>query len=72
VQIIRRMLTGAMPGVPRIGLEVVDVRDLADLHIRAMTAPRAAGGRFLATGEFVWMAEIARPRTPCWPVRAAS
>jgi dihydroflavonol-4-reductase len=36
------------------------VRDLADLHIRAMTAPEAAGERFIAVGEFRWMADIAR------------
>jgi nucleoside-diphosphate-sugar epimerase len=59
VGIIGRMVGGTMRGVPRIGLEVVDVRDLADIHIRAMTAPGAAGQRFLATGEFVWMREIA-------------
>ena len=59
VQIIQRLISGAMPGVPRIGLEVVDVRDLADLHVRAMTAPEAAGQRFLGTGEFTWMRDIA-------------
>ncbi|GAA1193818.1 hypothetical protein [Pseudonocardia alaniniphila] len=48
-----------MPGVPRIGLEVVDVRDVATLHLRAMIAPAAAGERFLGTGEFMWMREIA-------------
>lgn len=60
VGIIARMVSGKMPGVPRIGLEVVDVRDLVDVHIRAMTSPAAAGQRFLATGEFVWMEDIAR------------
>ncbi|GIF25488.1 nucleoside-diphosphate-sugar epimerase [Actinoplanes tereljensis] len=59
VEIVRRMLTGAVPGTPRIGLEIVDVRDLADLHIRAMLAPAAAGQRFLGTGEFTWMSEMA-------------
>jgi nucleoside-diphosphate-sugar epimerase len=59
VQIVQRMLTGKMPGTPRIGLEIVDVRDLAALHIDAMTAPAAAGERFLATGEFTWMREMA-------------
>jgi nucleoside-diphosphate-sugar epimerase len=59
VQIIARMLQGRMPGVPKIGLEVVDVRDLADLHVRAMTSADAAGQRFLGTGEFVWMRQIA-------------
>jgi nucleoside-diphosphate-sugar epimerase len=59
VGIVARMLSGEMSRVPRIGLEVVDVRDLVDVHIRAMTSPRAGGQRFLATGEFIWMAEMA-------------
>ncbi|OHT77805.1 epimerase [Mycobacteroides chelonae] len=59
VQVIARLLSGSMPGTPRIGLEVVDVRDLVDLHLRAMTSPRAAGERFLGTGEFMWMSDIA-------------
>jgi dihydroflavonol-4-reductase len=58
--IIARMLSGSMRFVPRIALEIVDVRDLADIHLRAMTAPPAAGERFLATGELMWMADIAR------------
>ncbi|MFD4749802.1 NAD-dependent epimerase/dehydratase family protein [Streptomyces rubiginosohelvolus] len=60
VGIIAALLTGKMVGIPRIGLEVVDVRDLADVHIRAMTSPKAADERFLATGEFMWMADIAQ------------
>ena len=60
VGIIARMVGGRMPGTPRIGLEIVDVRDLADIHIRAMTSPEAAGQRFLATGEFTWMREMAQ------------
>jgi dihydroflavonol-4-reductase len=59
VQIVARMVGGKMPGTPRIGLEIVDVRDLADLHIRAMTSLEAAGQRFLGTGEFTWMREMA-------------
>ncbi|MCU1361019.1 MAG: NAD-dependent epimerase/dehydratase, partial [Ilumatobacteraceae bacterium] len=47
VQVIRRMLTGSMPGLPKIGLEVVDVRDIVDVHLAAMTSPAAAGERFL-------------------------
>ncbi len=60
VRIIQRMLEGRPPAIPRLGFAVVDVRDLADLHIRAMTAPEAAGQRFLAAGDFMWMEEIAR------------
>ena len=40
---------------------VVDVRDVADLHLRAMTDPAAKGERFLAVaGDFMWMMEIAQ------------
>jgi dihydroflavonol-4-reductase len=60
VDIIRRLLDGRPPAVPRLGFWVVDVRDLAELHIRAMTVPQAAGQRFIAAGEFLWMEDIAR------------
>jgi nucleoside-diphosphate-sugar epimerase len=48
-----------MPGIPRIGFSFVDVRDVADLHLRAMTAPDAGGERFIAAGPFFWMSEVA-------------
>jgi nucleoside-diphosphate-sugar epimerase len=59
VDIVRRLLAGEVQALPNIGWEIVDVRDLADLHIRAMTAPEAAGQRFLAVGEFLWLRDIA-------------
>ncbi len=58
LQLVERLLRG-MPGVPRIGYSIVDVRDVADLQIRAMTAPEAGGGRFIAVDRFLWMAEVA-------------
>jgi dihydroflavonol-4-reductase len=58
LQSIERLL-GGIPGVPRIGFSFVDVRDVADLEIRAMTAPEAAGERFIAVVRFLWMAEVA-------------
>ena len=59
VQIVQRLLSGKVPGLPRLGFNIVDVRDVADLHIRAMTDPAAAGQRFIAAGDFAWMADIA-------------
>lgn len=59
VRVVERLVTGKMPGLPRIGLSIVDVRDLAAVHVRAMTAPEAAGERFLATGEFLWFSDMA-------------
>lgn len=59
VQVVERLMSGRVPGLPRLGFNIVDVRDVADLHIRAMTAPDAAGQRFIAAGAFAWMAELA-------------
>ena len=60
IEIIKRMLDGALPGLPRITFGVVDVRDVADLHLKAMTHPEAAGERFLAVaGQFLSLREIA-------------
>lgn len=59
VQVVERLLSGRVPGLPRLGFNVVDARDVADLHIRAMTAPEAAGQRFIAAGTYAWMADLA-------------
>jgi dihydroflavonol-4-reductase len=56
--LVERLLRG-MPGAPRIGFSVVDVRDVADLHVMAMTAPEAGGERYIAVGRFQWMADVA-------------
>jgi len=57
LEAITRLL-GGMPAVPRLGFTFVDVRDVADLHVRAMTDPAAAGERFIAADQFLWMAEV--------------
>ncbi len=59
VTIVSRLLTGRVPGLPGFGFNVVDVRDVADLHIRAMTDPAASGERFIAAGQYAWMADLA-------------
>lgn len=59
IQFVSRLLDGAVPGLPRIGFAVVDVRDLADLHVRALEAPGIAGERFIASGRFMMLAEVA-------------
>lgn len=60
VQVIARLLQGRLPGNPRLGFEVVDVRDLVDAHLRAMTSTQAAGQRFIAAGEFMWLTDISK------------
>jgi nucleoside-diphosphate-sugar epimerase len=58
LQAIQRLLDG-MPAMPKLGFTFVDVRDVADLHLRALTDPAAAGERFIATDRFLWTAEVA-------------
>jgi dihydroflavonol-4-reductase len=58
LQAVERMLNG-MPGVPHLGFSFVDVRDVADLQLAAMAAPEAAGQRYIATAQFLWMAQVA-------------
>jgi nucleoside-diphosphate-sugar epimerase len=58
LQAIQRLLDG-MPAAPRLGFTFVDVRDVADLHVRALTNPAAGGERFIATDRFLWLPEVA-------------
>ena len=61
IYLVQRLMDGAMPGCPRLHFGAVDVRDVADLHIRAMTHPAAKGERFLAVaGDFMSILEIAK------------
>jgi nucleoside-diphosphate-sugar epimerase len=61
VLMVQKMMDGELPGCPRLKFGVVDVRDVVDLHLRAMTDPAAKGERFLAvSGDFVWMVEMAK------------
>jgi nucleoside-diphosphate-sugar epimerase len=67
LQLTKAMLDGTMPVVRRQRFGVADVRDVADLHIRAMAAPEAAGKRYLALADgptisFLDMAQILRKR----------
>jgi nucleoside-diphosphate-sugar epimerase len=58
--VIKHLLDGEMKAVPNIPFNIIDVRDVADLHIRAMTNPNAGGQRFLGlAGGVIRMPEIA-------------
>lgn len=59
VIIVKKLLDGSLGACPDIGFGVVDVRDVADLHVRALQAPGMAGERFIASGRFMKLREIA-------------
>lgn len=61
IMLIQRLLDGSLPACPRIRFGAVDVRDVADLHLRAMSNPAANGQRFLAVaGDFLALVDMAR------------
>ena len=60
IELVRQLLSAALPGCPDIGFGIVDVRDVADLHVRALTAPGLDGERFIAAGPFLKMIDVAR------------
>ena len=88
IQLVQRLMDRGMPGLPRLTFGLVDVRDVADLHLRAMSDPAAKGERFIAVaGEPMSIEQVAivlRDRMgeagsrvptrvlPDWVVRAAS
>jgi nucleoside-diphosphate-sugar epimerase len=61
ILLVQRLMDGALPGCPKLYFGVVDVRDVADLHLCAMTHPAAKGERFLAlSGDFMSILEIGK------------
>lgn len=86
LELLRRLVMGELPGIPDVTFGIVDVRDVADLHVLAMTSPDAVGERFLAvSGESMSLGEMAHllrgrlgpaaskiptRRLPSWLVRA--
>jgi len=59
IALVKNLLAGGMPGCPDLGFGIVDVRDVAELHLRLLTAPGMAGERFIASGPFMKVIDIA-------------
>ena len=60
LEAIKKLLDGSVPALPRFGFSPVDVRDIAQLHLLAMTTPAAAGQRFIGSTDFYWMKDMAK------------
>ena len=56
--VVKKLLDGSSPMVPRFGVNLVDVKDVADMHIEAMTNKEAVGKRFLLSSESIWFPEV--------------
>ena len=69
LRVLERLLRGRDPMLPRVGLGIVDVTDVARMHVRAASAPGAIGQRIIGAAEFMWLADIARTLKDAYPHR---
>ncbi len=70
VSIIERVLKAKDPALPRFGLPIVDVRDVAAMHVKALEMPEETRGmRFLATNGFLWFTDLAQTLKAAYPDR---
>jgi nucleoside-diphosphate-sugar epimerase len=65
--LVKKLIDGTAPLAPRLGFNVVDVRDVAALHVAAMTSENAGGHRFIASAGAVTMLELAEALRPSFP-----
>lgn len=83
--LVSRLLDGSIPLAPRIGFAIVDVRDVAALHVSAMETPAAGGSRHpigFGPHTILELADMLRPvypdrrlpkrEAPDWIVRVAA
>ena len=64
---VKRLIDGTVPAAPRIYLNLVDVRDVAALHVAAMTAPDAGGQRFIASAATMSYFELGQMLKAAFP-----
>lgn len=67
LSLVGDLLRGRMPALPDIGFPVVDVRDVADMHLAALSTDSAAGQRYLATSDYMKFAEVAAVLRAAYP-----
>ena len=67
--LVQRILRGRDPAVPNIGFALVDVRDIAAMHVRAIATPQSIGARHLGVSGFLWFPEMAEILAAQYPHR---
>lgn len=55
-----KLLKNDMPGLPHMSLPIVDVRDVAFAHLKAMESENSNGNRYLLVSETLWMEDVAK------------
>ncbi|MBB4658161.1 SDR family oxidoreductase [Parvularcula dongshanensis] len=70
VGMVQGLLTGKAEASPSRGLGLVDVRDVAEAHVKAFETEAARGQRFIASDEWMTMADMASILREAFPGRA--
>lgn len=60
-------MTGQFPGMPKVMMPVVDVRDVAFAHLQGIKVPEAAGNRFALVAENLWFKNYAEILKAAYP-----
>ena len=69
ISVVRRFMRGKDPMLPAVGFPMVDVRDVAEMHLRALQRPATAGKRYLAVASSMWMYDMGRVLKAAYPNR---
>ena len=64
------LLNGKTPALPSNGFSIVDVRDVAAMHVAALLNDASFGERYLAAGDYTPFPEVARILREAYPTRS--
>jgi dihydroflavonol-4-reductase len=59
IEVVKQLLEGKVPMCPDVGFGIIDVRDVADLHYRALTVAGVRDERYICSGPFLKMIDVA-------------
>lgn len=69
IRIIERLMKGSDPMLPNMGFTIVDVRDVADMHVAALSKPESVGKRLVAVADSIWFKDMAATLIEAYPNR---
>ena len=69
LEFVQRLLRAKDPMLPNFGFAVVDVRDIATMHVRALQRPETIGRRFIGGDQFLWFIDMAKTLKEAYPER---
>lgn len=67
LQIVTQLMQGKLPALPRVGFQIVDVRDVAEAHVLALEKEVAIGARYAVADEFMWFTDVAQLLRDAYP-----